>query len=48
MRWTQSQAMDFGTDGKMLLDVEDNRWVVPRVADLPKPDRERFLQYVYW
>ena len=48
MRWTQSQAVDFGTDGKMLIDTEDNRWVVRRVADLPKPDRERFLQYVYW
>jgi hypothetical protein len=48
MRWTSGQAMDFGTDGKMLVDVEDNRWVVPRVAALPKPDRERFLQYVYW
>ncbi|MFM8805441.1 MAG: DUF1854 domain-containing protein, partial [Planctomycetia bacterium] len=48
MRWTQSQASDFGTDGKMLVDTEDNRWVVPCVTDLPQPDRERFLQYVYW
>ena len=48
MRWTQSQAVDFGSDGKMLIDTEDNRWVVPRVADLPRPDEERFLQYVYW
>jgi hypothetical protein len=48
MRWTQSQAIDFGSDGKMLVDTEDNRWVVPRVQDLPKPERERFLQYIYW
>lgn len=48
MRWTQSQAIDFGSDGKMLVDTEDNRWVVPRVQDLPNPDRERFLQYIYW
>jgi ATP-binding cassette subfamily B protein len=47
-RWTQSQAVDFGPDGKLLIDAEDNRWVVPRINDLPKPDRERFLQYVYW
>jgi hypothetical protein len=32
----------------MLVDTEDNRWVVPNVDDLPKPDRERFMQYVYW
>ncbi len=48
MRWTQSQAVDFGVDGKMLIDTEENRWVVPRVSDLPRPDEERFLQYVYW
>jgi energy-coupling factor transporter ATP-binding protein EcfA2 len=47
-RWTQSQAVDFGDDGKLLIDTEENRWVVPRVADLPKPDRERFERYVYW
>jgi ATP-binding cassette subfamily B protein len=47
-RWTQSQAIDFGTEGKMLIDTEENRWVIPRVEDLPNPDRERFLQYVYW
>jgi ATP-binding cassette subfamily B protein len=48
MRWTQSQAIDFGADGKMLVDTEDNRWVVRDVDDLPKPDHERFLQYIYW
>jgi len=48
MRWTQSQAIDFGVDGKMLVDTEDNRWVVHHVTDLPKPDHERFLQYIYW
>jgi ATP-binding cassette subfamily B protein len=47
-RWTQSQAVDFGPDGKLLIDDEDNRWVVPRIDDLPKPDRELFLQYIYW
>ncbi|MFM8436127.1 MAG: DUF1854 domain-containing protein, partial [Planctomycetia bacterium] len=48
IRWTASQAVDFGADGKMLIDTEENRWVVPRVEALPKPDRERFLHYVYW
>jgi ATP-binding cassette subfamily B protein len=47
-RWTQSQAIDFGEDGKLLIDAEDNRWVVPTLAALPKPDREKFERYVYW
>jgi len=48
IRWTASQAVDYGAEGKMLIDTEENRWVVPRVDALPKADRERFLQYVYW
>ena len=48
MRWTQGQAMDFGGDGKMLVDTDENRWVVRHVDALPRADRERFLQYVYW
>jgi hypothetical protein len=48
MRWTQGQAMDFGTDGKMLVDTDENRWVVRHVDALPRADREKFMQYVYW
>ena len=48
MRWTQSQAVDFGERGKLLIDTEDNRYVVPDVEALDKNDRERFLQYIYW
>jgi ATP-binding cassette subfamily B protein len=47
-RWTQSQAVDFGEEGKLLIDAEDNRWVVPDLAALPKADREKFERYVYW
>ena len=42
-----SHAKEFDC-GKMLVDTEDNRWVIRDVADLPKPDHERFLQYIYW
>ena len=34
--------------GKLLIDAEDNRWVVPDLAALPKADREKFERYVYW
>lgn len=47
-RWTQSQAIDFGPNGKLLIDAEDNRWVVPWLDELPQADRERFERYVYW
>ncbi len=48
MRWTQSQAIDYGEKGKLLMDTEENRYVVPDIEALSPPDRERFLQYVYW
>ena len=32
----------------MIIDTEENRYVVRRLDDLAKSDREKFLQYVYW
>ncbi len=48
MRWTQSQAQDFGARGKVLLDLEDNRFLVPDTEDLPLRERELLQRYVYW
>jgi len=48
MRWTQSQAQDFGTNGKVLLDLEDNRFLVANTDALPRRDRELLQRYVYW
>ena len=47
-RWTQSQVLDFGADGKMLIDTEENRYLIPSIEAMPKVDQDRFLQYVYW
>jgi len=48
MRWNQSQAQDFGSRGKVLLDLEDNRFLVPDVDELPHRERELLQRYVYW
>ena len=48
MRWTQSQVQDFGERGKVLLDLEDNRFLVPDVEALPPKERELLQRYVYW
>jgi ATP-binding cassette subfamily B protein len=48
MRWSQSQAQDFGRCGKIISDTEDNRYIVPDVDSLPKSDRQKFLQHIYW
>ncbi len=48
MRWTQSQAQDFGERGKVLLDTEDNRFLIPDTDELPPRQRELLQRYVYW
>ena len=48
MRWSQSQAIDFGTQGKMIFDVEDNRYIIADVDALPPRDAELFRRHVYW
>ncbi|MFN6164379.1 MAG: DUF1854 domain-containing protein [Planctomycetota bacterium] len=48
MRWSSSQAVDYGDNGKLIIDTEDNRYLIADVDSLPPADRERFEQYVYW
>lgn len=48
MRWTQSQALEYSENGKLLIDTCENRYVVEDVHALPAEDRERFPQFIYW
>jgi hypothetical protein len=48
MRWTQTQVQDFGERGKVLVDLEDNRFLVQDVDVLPDAQRELFQRFVYW
>jgi ABC-type multidrug transport system ATPase subunit len=48
MRWSQSQVQDFGERGKVLLDLDENRYLVPDVEALPPRERDLFQRYVYW
>jgi ATP-binding cassette subfamily B protein len=48
MRWAQSQAQDYGRSGKILTDVDENRYLVPDVEALPRSEQILFRRYVYW
>ncbi|MBI2193546.1 MAG: DUF1854 domain-containing protein [Planctomycetes bacterium] len=48
MRWSYDRAQSFGDDGKVLLDVFENRYVIPDVSKLPQADSETFQRYIYW
>ncbi|MCG3181377.1 MAG: hypothetical protein BIFFINMI_03764 [Phycisphaerae bacterium] len=48
MRWQADRAQDYGEHGKVLLDVFENRYVIPDVRKLPVRDRVRFQRFIYW
>lgn len=48
MPWRGDRAEDFGTNGKILLDAFDNRYIIPDIAELPAADRNAFTSYIYW
>lgn len=48
MRWQHDRAVDYGRGGKILLDVDDNRYLVPDVDALSEHERNEFVRYIYW
>ena len=48
MPWRHDRAEDYSTNGKLLLDVFDNRYIIPDVLALQPTDRRRLTNYVYW
>jgi hypothetical protein len=48
MRWSQDRAVDYGKNGKVLIDVEDNRYLISDVERLPAGERIAFQRYIYW
>jgi hypothetical protein len=48
LRWQGDRAVAFGRSGKMLLDVDDNRYLIPDVQALAPKERSTFLRFIYW
>lgn len=48
MHWQHEKALEYGQQGKVLLDTFDNRYVIPFVPDLPAADRNRLMRFIYW
>ncbi len=48
MRWSHDVAHDYGTGGKILLDVEENRYVIPKLDALDPKQRQLFERYIFW
>lgn len=48
MRWQGDRAVAFGQHGKVLIDVDENRYLIPNVDALTAHERGLFLRFVYW
>jgi ATP-binding cassette subfamily B protein len=48
IRYSSQSAHAYGDTGKILIDVEDNRYLIPDTAALPERDRALFERYIYW
>jgi ATP-binding cassette subfamily B protein len=48
LRASHSQAQEYGPRGKLLVDVDDNRYIVADVQALPRRQQALFRRYIYW
>lgn len=48
MRWSHDRAVDYGRSGKILLDVDENRYLIPDLDALSSRERDDFSRYIYW
>jgi hypothetical protein len=48
MPWRHDRAFDYGSRGKVLIDVDDNRYLIPDLDSLATRERDEFQRYIYW
>ena len=48
MRWQLDRAVDYGQRGKVLIDLDNNRYLIPDTEKLSPAERGDFTRYVYW
>jgi len=48
MRWQQDRAVEYGQRGKILIDVNDNRYLIADLDALSPKERSDFVRFIYW
>ena len=48
MRWRQDCAVNYGRQGKVIIDLENNRYRIPDLEALSAAERTQFQRYIYW
>jgi len=48
MSWQYDRAVDYGRGGKTLIDVDENRYLIPDVSKLSPREKSEFTRIIYW
>jgi len=48
MRWQRDRAYDYGDGGKLMIDTDENGYLVPDLQALSESERHLFMRYIYW
>lgn len=48
LRWKNDQAVEYGRHGKVLIDVDENRYVIADIGALTPSERSAFTRIIYW
>jgi len=48
VQWKGDRAVDYGRRGKLLIDVDGNRYAIPDVEELSPGERSAFTRLIYW
>ncbi len=48
LRWKGDRAVDYGRHGKVLIDVDENRYVIPDLDQLSPGEQADFTRIIYW
>jgi len=48
MKWETRYAFSFGTNGKVLIDIFEDRYIIPDISRLNRIEQELFTRYIYW
>jgi len=48
MRWQHDRALDYGRNGKVLIDLDENRFLIPDIEAMSSREQADFRRYIYW
>lgn len=48
LKWERSRAIDYGERGKILIDVFEDRYIVPDIEKLSLFEKNLFTKFIYW